>query len=59
MANEQIRERAKKKGVPMWKIGDKLGKCENTIQRALRHELSDQQKELFLRTIDEIASERK
>ena len=58
MANEGLRAEAKKKGVCLWQIADRLGVSEMTITRKLRRELGDAERDRFLSLISEIAKEK-
>lgn len=40
-ANQEIREKAKAAGIPLWRVAEALGVSEPTIIRTLRHELPD------------------
>lgn len=44
MANDDIRMEAKKLGVKLWQIAEKLNISEPTMTRKLRKELSDEEK---------------
>lgn len=57
-ANADIREAAKKAGVYLYNIADRLGVCENTLTIRLRRELPEDKKRQILDIITEIASER-
>lgn len=57
-ANSEIRQAAKEKNVPLWKLADRYNVSENTLLRRLRYEWKDQEKQTALRWIDEIAQER-
>lgn len=57
-ANADIREAAKKAGVYLYNIADRLGVCENTLTIRLRRELSKDKKRQIFDIIREIASER-
>ena len=57
MKNQEIREKAKKCGVKLWQIADKLGISEPTMTRKLRHELADGEKQKILNIIHELAKE--
>ena len=58
MANEGIRAEAKKNGVCLWEIADRLGVSEMTITRKLRRELCDSEREQFLSLISGVAKEK-
>lgn len=51
-ANADIRAELKAKSIPVYAIADVLGVHENTVFRRLRHELSEQEKQKFIRIID-------
>ena len=51
MANQEIREEAKKRGVPLWARADRLGVSEATMTRMLRHELEEEQKRALLELV--------
>lgn len=59
MTNAEIRAMLKDEKIPYWRIGDKLGVHENTVIRRMRHELSQAEKQNFIKAIDEIKSENK
>ena len=56
MANEEIRNMSKQYNVPQWKIADKLGVCEQTYLRWLRHELPEDKRKAVIDAINEIAT---
>lgn len=58
MFNKEIRQAAKAKGVMLWQLAEALGIQDSGLSRKLRHELPDDEKEIMLRTIDNIAAER-
>lgn len=58
MNNQDIRTKAKKAKVKLWKICDKLGISESTMTRKLRHELPDTEKQRIFAIIDEIAAQK-
>ena len=55
-ANEKIRQIMKEKNVPQWLLADALGKCENTVQRMLRKELSGEEQTRIIAMINIIAA---
>ena len=57
MSNNDIRTRAKEKGVYLWKIADRLGITDNWFSRKLRKELPMDEKERIFKIIDELAQE--
>lgn len=57
MANEEIREYAKQRGIPLWKVAQKLGISEPTITRLLRVDLSPDEKHRIIDIIDKLERE--
>lgn len=57
--NKEIRDAAKKNGIKLWKIADRIGIRDNEFSRKLRYELSNPEKEKIIRIIDELAEEEK
>lgn len=58
MCNEEIRETAKKSGVFLYELADRLCISEPTMTRLLRRELSESKKQELLSHIADIASEK-
>lgn len=58
LANNDIRETAKEKGVRLWEIADRLRISDPTMTRKLRKELTDREKVFYLDIIDQIAAEK-
>ena len=56
-ANQDIREKAKAAGIPLWRVAKAFGVSEPTIIRTLRHELPDTEKAQVLNIIAELAGE--
>lgn len=54
MANTELREEIKRSGFYKWQIADKIGICEMTIIRWLRHELSDEKAREIRSAIEEL-----
>lgn len=54
-ANTDIREAMRIKKVPVYAVADVLGVHENTVFRRLRHELPEQEKQIFFCIIDELS----
>ena len=54
MANEKMREKARKCGVRFWQIADALGVSEATLTRRFRHELPAGEQARIARLIDEL-----
>lgn len=59
MYNQEIRRKAKEKGVYLWQIAEKLGVCDMTLTRKLRHELPENEKTEILDIIESISASRK
>ncbi len=59
MNNQEIRIKAKENGVRLWQIAEKLGVCDMTLTRKLRHELPEDEKIKILAIIDSISASRK
>ena len=57
MANKEIRETAKRKGVCHWRIAQELGVHETTFTRKLRNELPQEEKSNILAIIDKLSKE--
>lgn len=58
LANEDIRNAAKKADVRLWEIADKMGISDPTITKRLRKELNASEKEIYFYLIKAIAAER-
>lgn len=58
MANQDIRQYAKKAGVRLWEVAEFLGVSDPTMTRKLRHELNDSEKSRIMSIIDELAKKR-
>lgn len=56
-ANADIRSMMKEKKVPVYAIGAVMGVHENTIFRRLRFELPEQDKQKFIRIINELSDQ--
>lgn len=56
--NNDIRQRAKEKGVRLWQIAKKLNINDGNFSRKLRKELPDTEKQRIFAIIDEIAAEK-
>lgn len=57
MKNSDLRKKARKARVPLWKVADELGVSEPTMTRRLRYELSGKDREKFLAAVEKLASE--
>ena len=58
MENCVIREKAKRAGVRLWEVAERLGIGDATLSRKLRHELPQKDQDRILALIDEIANEK-
>lgn len=56
-ANADIRALMREKKVPVYAVGAVMGLHENTVFRRLRIELPEQDKQEFIRIIDELAAQ--
>lgn len=56
-ANQDIRMKLKKAGIPLWRLGVRWGCSEVTVIRRLRLELSDETRDYVFKLIDEIKAE--
>ncbi|MFR8118528.1 hypothetical protein [Roseburia inulinivorans] len=52
MRNKEIRNAMKQKGITQWKLGELLGVSENTVNRKLRKELPEEEKQKILEVIN-------
>ena len=57
MANKEIKQQAKAKGVKQWQIAERAGISEFTFCRKMRHEFTEDEQKEFLQIINEIAKE--
>ena len=57
IANNDIKTQAKKSGVYLWQIADKLGIADTRFSVKLRRELSSKEKEKIFRIIEELRGE--
>lgn len=55
MKNQEIRTAAKEKHVPLWKVAEKLNLQDYQLSRKLRHELPEEEKNIILQIISELA----
>ena len=56
LANTDVRETAKKRGVRLWEIAEFLNVSDPTMTRKLRRELPADERQKILSIIDEIAA---
>lgn len=54
-ANQEIKDKAKKAGIPLWQIAYRYGCADNTFSRKLRFELNDEEKQKILSIIEDLA----
>ena len=52
MRNKEIRNAMKQNGITQWKLGELLGVSENTVNRKLRKELPEEEKQKILEVIN-------
>jgi hypothetical protein len=57
LANQDIREAAKKAGVRLWQIADALNLFDGNLSRKLRHELPQTEKDKLFAIIEQLAAE--
>ena len=57
MSNLDLRNEAKKSGVKLWQIAERMGIADFNLSRKLRHELPDEEKEKIMSIIRELAAE--
>ena len=55
-ANVEIRNRAKEKGVKLWRVAEALGMADSAFSRKLRHELEEEEKNRVLSAIEQLAA---
>ena len=55
MCNQDIRELAKSKNVPLWKIANSLGITDSTFSKKLRFELPNETKQKIESIINELS----
>lgn len=56
-ANGEIRSEAKRKGVKLWQIAERIGMNDGNFSRKLRKELPQEEKEKILTVIEKLAKE--
>lgn len=56
--NKDIKVKARKSGVLIWEIADRLGMADTTMSRKLRKELPYSEKQEIFKIIDELAAEK-
>ena len=58
MNNLDIRQKCKESRVRLWEIAERMGVCDMTLSRHLRHELNQEEKNKIFTIIDELARQR-
>lgn len=56
--NQDMRNAARKAGIPFWKIADELGISEASMTRKMRRELPDAEKQRVLQIIEQIRKQK-
>lgn len=56
--NNDIRNAAKKAGVRLWQVAERIGVNDGNFSRKLRRELPDGERENILRIINELSAEK-
>lgn len=59
MNNHDIKEAAKKAGIKLWQIADKLGINDSNFSRKLRKELNPEEKQKIFDIIADLENEQK
>lgn len=59
LANQEIRETARRKGVRLWRVAEALCITDAHFSRKLRHELPADERARVLNVIDQLAGERR
>lgn len=57
MRNKEIKDYIKSKGIPMWRVAERLGIADSSFSRMLRYEISDDKKKEIMHIADELATE--
>lgn len=57
MRNKEIRDYIRSKGIPMWRVAERLGIADSNFSRMLRYEISESKKKEIMHIIDELAAE--
>lgn len=53
-ANDDIRKEAKNAGVLLWQVAESIGITDNSFSRKLRHELSQSEKDIIFKAIEDL-----
>lgn len=57
MRNKEIRDYIKSKGIPMWRVAERLGIADSNFSRMLRYEISEDKKKEIMHIVDELVTE--
>ena len=57
MRNKEIRDYIKSKGIPMWRVAERLGIADSNFSRMLRYEIPNDKKKEIMHIADELATE--
>ncbi|MCI7131007.1 MAG: hypothetical protein MSA09_10770 [Lachnospiraceae bacterium] len=57
MRNKEIKDYIKSKGVPMWRVAERLGIADSSFSRMLRYEITEDKKAEIKRIADELSTE--
>ena len=57
MRNKEIRDYIKSKGIPMWRVAERLGSADSNFSRMLRYEIPNDKKKEIMHIADELATE--
>lgn len=55
MSNAEIKRTAKERGIPLWKIAEKMGIGDYTLSRKMRHELPQEEQDQIIEIMDALA----
>ena len=56
MRNDEIKQRAREKGVKLWQLAERLGITDSTFSRRLRRDFSEEESARVCMLIDELAA---
>ena len=57
MRNKEIKDYIKSKGIPLWRVAERLGIADSSFSRMLRYEISEEKKSQIKAIADELAAE--
>lgn len=55
MSNDEIKRIAKERGIPLWRIAEKLGIRDYMLSRKMRHDLPQEEQERIIEIIDTLS----